>query len=60
MTASSRVGACISKNRAPVTAEAKVREGDELRHHDAVVMEAGARTERQISWAADHTANNRR
>ncbi|KAF2626855.1 hypothetical protein BU25DRAFT_73865 [Macroventuria anomochaeta] len=59
--ASSRVGTCISKYRAPVTVEAKVREGDELRHHDAVVkdmMEAGARTEKQVLWPADHTVDS--
>ena len=62
MAASSRVGTCISKYRAPVTAEAKVREGDELRHRNAAVMnimEAEARTEKQVSWPADQTANSR-
>jgi hypothetical protein len=36
---------------APVTAEAKVREDDELRHQRRIVMnmmEAGARTEKQV------------
>lgn len=37
--ASSRVGGCTSKFRASVTAEAKVREVDGLRHHDAAVMD---------------------
>lgn len=59
--ASSRVGACISKYRASVSAEVKVREGDELRHHARVpvvkvVTEAGARTMNQVLWPADHTA----
>jgi hypothetical protein len=48
---------------APVTAEAKVREDDELRHHRRIVMnmmEAGARTEKQVLWSADHTLDNRR
>lgn len=42
---------------APVTAEAKVREGDDLRHHQRIVvdvMKAGARTEKQALWSADH------
>ena len=47
---------------APVTAEAKVRENNELRHHQRIVMnmmEAGARTEKQVLWSADHTLDHR-
>lgn len=54
----------MSKYRASVTAEAEVREGVELhlRHHAHlpgmdVVMEAGARTEKQSLWPDDHTAD---
>ncbi len=55
--ASYRVGACMSKYRAPVTAGAKVREGDEVRHHDTIAMamvEARARKEKQTLLSADN------
>lgn len=48
----------MSKYRAPATAKAKVRESAELRHHEAVVMEAEARTGYRVLWPADHTVGS--
>lgn len=39
--ASSRVDACISKYRAFVTVEGKIRESDELRHHALCISNGG-------------------